>query len=570
MTRERAVVVASALLLLSSLGIGLAATPIPTSGDIPLESDSGLVVTHTSDLPSVPFADSNTVELNSVRFNSSGTSSLTVDTFNSNGFTNISAVDASSNAIRINRSAAGNVTTLKDQITSARVTDPTPVASGDTDLIYSAAADSRVTVDTNGNGIVAVDLSSGTALDEATPDANGTATVTLPSGSNQAVGFEEGPSKMTLRNVSEPQSTISGGGDAEIRFYQRDDDTVFVRDGSGGTVSFAGLPKTSAFVVKTNISGYVDRRLLVDSIFQQQDVYLLPDNASNVTTVETRFSVSDKTGNFGSDAVIQLARPVNTSATASGEETYVNVAGGVLGDARELQTTLEQGVRYRITISEDGQTRQLGSVIAKSDRVYNLEITGISFGTDKNQSVGVIEAAANVSGSGASKTKELTLKYSDSEGETTAFSAVIHERNNYSNQLVTVSPSRTAFPLGTYRYTQTVSGDDANTTWVANVSYERLGTQQEALTAFGASQFSVGPTPLGQGWRSIFGVGLLVVMGGAFSIGNARIGALIIPGVGFVLLQIGWLAGTTTLVSVGLAFSVAVLYNLVRTSGGVP
>jgi len=59
-------------------------------------------------------------------------------------------------------------------------------------------------------------------------------------------------------------------------------------------------------------------------------------------------------------------------------------------------------------------------------------------------------------------------------------------------------------------------------------------------------------------------------MGGAFSVGNARIGALIIPGVAFVLLQIGWLAGTTTVIGVGLAFSVAVLYNVVKTSRGVP
>jgi hypothetical protein len=246
------------------------------------------------------------------------------------------------------------------------------------------------------------------------------------------------------------------------------------------------------------------------------------------------------------------------------------VAGGVIGDAREFQTTLEQGVRYRVTISEDGNQRQLGSIVAESDRVYNLEITGIEFDTNSNQTVGVVEAVGNVSGSGGSKTKTLTLRYNDSERATTSFSAVIHERGNSSNVLTTVSPSRTAFPLGGFRFSTALTGPEANVSYVANVTYERLGEQQTALKAFGASQFNVGPLPLGDGWRAIFGVGLLIVMGGAFSVGNARIGALIIPGVAFVLLQIGWLAGTTTVIGVGLAFSVAVLYNVVKTSRGVP
>jgi len=136
--------------------------------------------------------------------------------------------------------------------------------------------------------------------------------------------------------------------------------------------------------------------------------------------------------------------------------------------------------------------------------------------------------------------------------------------------LTTVSPSRTSFPLGTFQFSTTLTGKQANTSYVANVTYERLGEKQTALKSFGAEQFSVGPVPLGDGWRTIFGVGLLLVMGGAFSVANARIGALIIPGIAFVLLQVGWLTGTVTLISVGLAFSVAVVYNLVQTSRIAP
>jgi len=569
-SNQTAVVLGAIVLLASSLGVGLAATPNPTSGTIPLQTDSGLVVDVQSDLPSVPFADSNTVDIRNIEVNASGSASLDVDTFDSNGFTNVSAVDATSSDIRVIRDGASNVTILRDDITAADVTDPTPVQSGDIDLVYSAASDSAsVEVDTNGNGLIAVDRSSGTSLDEASPDADGFVTVDLPQASGQAVGFEEGPNTLFVRNVSQPQQTINPSGQTEIRFFEQGSEDVFVRDASNGNVSFVGLPKTSAFVARANLSGYVDRRVLIESIFDQDEMFLLPDNNAT-TTVETRFTIEDRTGTFGGGAQLQLSRPINTTGSPVDQERYVDVAGGVIGDAREFQTTLEQGVRYRVTISEDGNQRQLGSIVAESDRVYNLEITGIEFDTNSNQTVGVVEAVGNVSGSGGSKTKTLTLRYNDSERATTSFSAVIHERGNSSNVLTTVSPSRTAFPLGGFRFSTALTGPEANTSYVANVTYERLGEQQTALKAFGASQFNVGPVPLGDGWRAIFGVGLLIVMGGAFSVGNARIGALIIPGVAFVLLQIGWLAGTTTVIGVGLAFSVAVLYNVVKTSRGVP
>jgi hypothetical protein len=566
--RQTAIVV-GVVLLFGSMGVALAATPIPTSGTVPLQTNSGLVVDVQSDLPSVPFADDNTVDIRNIEVNASGSASLDVDTFDKNGFTNVSAVDATSADIRVIRDGASNVTILQDDITAADVTDPTPVQSGDTDLVYSAASDASVRVDTNGNGIIAIDRSSGTALEEASPDAAGFVTVDLPQASSQAVGFEEGPNTLFVRNVSDPQATISPSGDTEIRFFERGSVDVFVRDASNGQVPFAGLPKTSAFVARANLSGYVDRRVLIDSIFAQDEMFLLPDN-NQTETVETRFTIEDRTGTFGGGAQLQLSRPINTTASPADQERYVDVAGGIIGDAREFQTTLEKGVRYRVTISEDGDQRQLGSVVAASDRVYNLEITGIEFDTNSSQTVGIIVATGNVSGSGGSKTKTLTLRYNDSERETTSFSATIHEVGDPSNVLTTVSPSRSAFPLGDFKFSTSLSGAQANTSYVANVTYERLGEQKNAVKAFGASRFAVGPVPLGDGWRAIFGVGLLIVMGAAFSVGNARIGALIIPGVAFVLLQIGWLVGTTTVIGVGLSFSVAVLYNVVKTSRGVP
>ncbi|MEF8939624.1 MAG: hypothetical protein V5A22_07235 [Salinivenus sp.] len=560
-------VLAAALVLVGTLGVGLAATPNPTSGDIPLQTDSGLVATVTSDLPSVPFADSETVELRSLRVSSPGTSSLTVAAFDDKGFSNVTQVDATSNPITVNRTTASNETVLKDDITSASVTDVTPVKSGDTDLVYSAAADSRVLIDSNGNGVVAVDRATGNALDEASPALNGTATVTLPKGSTQRIDFQQGPDTLLVRDVSNPQTTITNVGTVEVRFYERGGDSVFVRESNNGRISFAGLPKTSSFVARPNITGYFNRPVLIDSVFSQSELYALNNSAD---TVNASFTITDNTGQFGGETEIQLSRALNTSGSADDELQYVAVAGEVLGSAQEFTTTLEANTRYRVSItSADGQQRQLGSVTPSRDRVYDLEVSGLGFPIDDNSTVATINATGNKTGSGANTQKTLTVVYNDAQDETTDLSATIYERGNESNVLTTIDPSRSNFPLGTFKFSTTLTGAEANTSWVVEYEYKRLGEIQAGTEAFGAGDFAVQPLGLGDGWQSIFSVGMLMILAGLFSVGNARIGALIIPGAAFALYQLGWLTGTTSVLGIALAFSVAVAYNLVQTSGGV-
>ena len=103
---------------------------------------------------------------------------------------------------------------------------------------------------------------------------------------------------------------------------------------------------------------------------------------------------------------------------------------------------------------------------------------------------------------------------------------------------------------------------------VANVTYTRQGSDEQVVQAFGADRFPVN-IPLDEGWASIFGVGLLLIVGGIFSRANARIGALVIPAVALMLNLTGILSGVVTLASVGVAFAIAVGINLVQTTGGI-
>jgi hypothetical protein len=215
--------------------------------------------------------------------------------------------------------------------------------------------------------------------------------------------------------------------------------------------------------------------------------------------------------------------------------------------------------------NDQGQQRQLGSIIPKTDRVYDLEVSQLDFRPATNETGVVVNTSVEVSGQGGSKTKTLTFQYVDPREDTTGLDLTIHERGDASNVLTTASPSSNSLPLGTFRFSTTVNGTAANTSYVANYSYARAGEDVSGVTPFAGSRFGI-DFPLDSGWQQIFSVGLLLVLAGVFSLGNARIGALIIPGVALLLFQIGLLSGAVSLASIGLAFAVAVGFNLASNS----
>jgi hypothetical protein len=571
MTRAIEIVGAVAVVLLLTLNGAIAATGdfAATSGAT-FETDSGLDVQLTSDEQinsGNPFVDSQTVELKNVTFRGPNNGRLDVDQFDTGTRTNISNVNPGG-GVEIVRPNAANSTELRDDVTKASVTDPTPLKSGDVDLVYSSSADSEVAFETNGNGIVAVDLSTGSSLAEGSPTGSGTAVVELPQATDQAIGLQEGPNTLFIRSVDQPRQTVSGNTSVNISFFERGTDRVFDRQSSSGTVSFQDLPKTEEFVARATADGFFSRRTLVDSIFEQDSVFLLP-KGNQTDAVNVSFTIQDNSGKFGAESTLELQRALNTSDSPNGQRRYVNVAGGVLGESREFETTLDRNVRYRIVVSNgQGEQRQLGSIVPQRSRLFELQITGLDFQFNETASSAQIQTSSEVTGSGGSKTKTLTFGFADPQNETQDLELTVHERGNPSNVLTTASPSAGSFPLGTFEFSQTVSGSAANTTYVANFSYSRLGQDTDGVQPFRGSRFPV-DFPLDSGWQQIFSVGLLMVLAGVFSVGNARIGALIIPGVALLLFQIGFLTGATSLLGIGIAFSVAVGYNLVQNSGAV-
>jgi len=138
------------------------------------------------------------------------------------------------------------------------------------------------------------------------------------------------------------------------------------------------------------------------------------------------------------------------------------------------------------------------------------------------------------------------------------------EAGNESNVLATGSNTG---DIGTYQFSETLTGDDAELTVLAKITYVRNGQTFTDLVPFGANEFPVN-IPLSQDWKNIFSVGFLLVMAGIFSVANARVGAIILPGIAGVLYLTGFMTGVTSILGIALAFTVGVAINLVQGSTG--
>jgi len=334
-------------------------------------------------------------------------------------------------------------------------------------------------------------------------------------------------------------------------------------DANGG-LNLVGLPADTRYFIQINASGFQNRRSLIDSLFDQDEIFLLNDTtpASQVVV-----NIEDRTGGFGAGSTIQIERPINTTASGPGNEQYRVIAGDTIGSKAQFSTTLENGIRYRVKVtSPAGQERQLGAFVVNQPRAINLVISGIQQGVTVPDDGGEVITNQTVADSGE---KTVNFRYIDPANATSALTLRIEEAGNSSNVFATTQPSRVVFPLGEFKFTQRFSAgsEGANVQLVANVSYARQGEDEQVVQAFGADRFPVN-IPLDEGWASIFGVGLLMIVGGIFSRANARIGALVIPAVALMLNLTGILSGVVTLASVGVAFAIAVGVNLVQTTDG--
>jgi len=376
------------------------------------------------------------------------------------------------------------------------------------------------------------------------------------------------PEILTLRDVNDPNTVLTSPTiDATVRFYESEsgDTAVYPRTPQNGEINMQGLPTNQEFVVGVvdSSDNYAQRLTLLNSIFDQQEIYLLNNSAD--TAVATLL-LQDRTGEFETGATsVQIERSVNTTNSPGGEEEYVTVAGDVIGTQLTFSTTLEQDVRYRVSVENDqGDRRNLGSFVLQGDRVINLIISGKSVGVPIPPDEPVLDVSQSIDDQSGDKT--VSLSYIDAQQITEQVVVRVENADNSSDILDTYTA--TAGPYGTVTYQETFTGADANKVLIANVTATRSGQEVSLTKPFGVGMFPL-ELPMSQEWKQIFGIGFLITIGAIFSRANARIGALVLPGVAALLYVTGILNGAISLLAIGMAFTVAVLINLAFGGRGV-
>jgi len=362
----------------------------------------------------------------------------------------------------------------------------------------------------------------------------------------------DAPSQLVLKNVSD-QTQISSSANATVQLYRQDNDTVITRSASQGSISLGGLPAAATYVVRVDADGYRTRRTLLQDVFQQQSVYLLP-NSANSHVVE--FAIEDRTGTYDDSAELQVLRAINTSQTASDETEYQIVAGDRIGSQQQVKVELEDGVRYRIRISSpDGtQVRTLGAFVPRSDRVVNLQIGQLRFRVADGPQTYNISSQTIENGTGA--VTDVRFSYSDPADATERIDISVQTRNG------TVLGNDTQLgALGNYSFVQPVPSQYANnTSFVVKYEIVRNGEAITGQSRPGLNRYRPG-VPLAPGLKQLFSVGFLLVVGGLFSSQNARVGAVITPLFAGGLWYFDWLPPETSVLAIALALGVGVLVN---------
>lgn len=368
------------------------------------------------------------------------------------------------------------------------------------------------------------------------------------------------PNNLTIREEPAPHPTITGC-QAMVTFYEDEqDDPVIINvtdSDSDGSVSLEGLPIDTAFVAVLRCSGYYNRSVIIDSIFDQQTAFLIP---TNETTVENRFTLTDFTGRFPPDETeIVIERAINSSVYTGGNQnnfSWVNVAGDDVAADGAFTTRLIEGTRYRIRVQNtDGDQRVLGAYTPAATGTIDLTVGAVDITyTAEDDNIGWSFNQTESDGS-----EFLQFTYSDPTDATTAVDVLIYERGNESNVIEDTTFS--SGPYGNLTLTKNLTAlGEENKNWAVEFNATRDG---EYLTGTGFSNpdVTVQLPQLDQDWRHIIAVLVLVIVGGAFSQANVDVGAVVVSGVAGIFYMTGFLEGVTSGAAIAVAIGLALFYK---------
>jgi len=426
-------------------------------------------------------------------------------------------------------------------------TEPNDISAqvNDTDFAY------------DGDSLTVTFTLDGSQIDQQTITSNQTVSTSIPSNgqtggehdvtisvdddysnSDSASSAYRVPDTLFVRNESKYSQLVAADG--QVRFFTEGD--VYTRSAGNGKVNLTGLPVNKNFIVEVQPTkeNYTDRTVYLQSIYEQTDVFVL--NTSAYPTIQSRFVLDDPTGEYDSSTVVQIQRVVNVS----GNDEYRTIAADEFG-TEGVTVTLEEDQRYEIAVvGPDGDTQSVGPYRSEIGETVSVRPSPASVNLTQGQDGFAYGSNLN--------NDTLEYQYQDPLQDTDKLTVWIYERGNQSNLL---QPNETAFDLGNYSGIATLSGEEINTEWQVAFVIERNGNTF-VVTQSKSNRADLTP-PVGDNWLQIVGISILILFAGAFSVLNARIGAVIVSLVGGILWFIGFLGTAATGASVTIAIFIAVI-----------
>lgn len=352
------------------------------------------------------------------------------------------------------------------------------------------------------------------------------------------------PANLTIRNELNYSKLIPANG--EVRFFG--EDQIYSRTAPNGVVNLDNLPVSQDFIVEvdpTN-SNFTDRTVYIEGIYEQSNIYVL--NASNVSTIQSRFILNDPTGNYGSESLLKIQRPINTSNITEWQTITSDEFG-----AEGITATLEEGTRYRLIVVSDTTTQVVGPYRADASETVTVEpgTPTIDLSFENN------EWAADAT----LDNRTLEYRYADPTQETSTLTVWIHEKGNSSNKL---QGNQTFLDVGDVSSIITLTANESEKEWRVNFVFERNG-KETSKAVLVSNRRNLLP-PLAEGWQSIVGMGMLILLAGTFSVLNATVGAVIVSLAGGVLFFLGFLSGATSGIAIVLALMLSAIVHFATKS----
>ena len=541
MNRDHLVLAAAAVLLLAPVGIGVAQTLTHQStAGVTYQTNSGVTVELGDDreVAASPFADDQTFADGDLRLSGSDASVQAGDAAYSGDPVTVRDVDVSGE-LTIERTDLDRSLTVESGDANVLQVRDINVADNTEDLAYSS--DNGLTVTITGQdpiGIAAVDTGTGESLDTVNVDGDGIATFELPAG-QRSVRFEPTPSELEVRNEAQPSELIDGNVTLRARLFTGGD-TVIEREVTDGTVSLDGVPPDEPVVVtvREENADYTYRRILLESVVQTSEIYLLP---TDEPSAEIRFQLRDDTGRFdGADTRFFVDKPINRDFDEDGtnETRYRTISGDRIGADGEFPTILVDSERYRLRVENDaGEQRVLGSYTVQGARVSTIPIGSVEFNADVQEGA-ALQTNLREAPEGASHEYEVRLVYADPSGDTDEIDVSI--TNSSGGQ---IRPQSTESLDGATAYVETFPIQDSSfdpesdTATVEVTARGDIGEETFEQALGDVPDVPLGP--LNPQLAELIGLASILAVAGLLVIKSPALAAFISPGYAGLLVLVG-------------------------------